>query len=78
MRVETADRVEYQRQWRKKHPNYKRDWMREKRGCNGGNSGLQRGRVLILGVPVNPFWVKLPAVTCEQAEKEFLALTDGI
>lgn len=55
-----AETLAYYRQWRKKHPHYRRDKMREVRGTpperyhrSGPVPGM-RGRTVILGVFVNP------------------------
>lgn len=63
---------EYLRNWLKHHPNYARDRMRTQRGWRP-----DRCRVYILGVLCKVRWMPIPAVSKEQANEEFLRLTDG-
>ena len=62
--------------WSKaKYRRYKREWNRRNRGCIGGATGRPKHRVKILGANVSPVWMPIPAVSKEQAEKEWLELT---
>jgi hypothetical protein len=64
---------EYQREWRKNHPHYARDYMRRARqGLRAAGSGPAR---YILGIRVVFRYFHAP-VSKERAAQEFLRLTD--
>jgi hypothetical protein len=65
----------YLRKWLKKHPGYNRNRMRIVRGTPHAGG---RGQVRILGCSVRPCWMPIPAVTREQANEEFLRLTQDM
>jgi hypothetical protein len=62
---------EYLRNWLKAHPGYNMRRMRKVRGWTPG-----RHRVYILGVLCKVRWMPIPEVTREEAEDEFLRLTE--
>jgi hypothetical protein len=65
----------YMKAWRKRHPHYSRDKQRMYRGQEPKDLvGRKPGRKMILGVPVRIIWC--PFVSKEQANREFLALTE--
>ena len=48
------ERLAYARKWRKKHPHYTRDKMREYRAGQVGPGHGMKGSKLILGIRVQP------------------------
>lgn len=54
-----ANQSEYCKLWRARHRHYHRDWMRRRRG-GLHPPGRKQGRIMILGVFVNPFWLSKP------------------